>query len=62
MADREKLGPGLIADPSGRRIGRDQRWILGLQGLEFTHQTVIFGVRNHRIIENIITAIMVANQ
>lgn len=46
------------ADPLRRRITRDQLRMLGLQGLEFLEQAIVLGVRDARLVEDVITVVV----
>jgi len=46
------------ADPLRRRIARDQVRMLGFQGLELMEQTVVLGVRNARLVEDVVTVVV----
>ena len=46
------------ADPLRRRITRDQIRMLGLQGLELVEQPVVLGVRDARLVEDVVTVVV----
>lgn len=46
------------ADPLGRRVGRQQLRVLGLQRLQLAEQAIVFGVGNARFVEHVVTVIV----
>ena len=52
---------GFRPDPLGGGIRRHQFRVLFLQADEFLHKAVKFGIRNNRIIENMVTIVVVVN-
>jgi hypothetical protein len=40
-------------DPLGGRVRGNQFWIILFQGTQFLQQTVVFGIRDFRIVEDV---------
>ena len=53
-----KGGQRRAAYPLGRRVGSDQLGMLGFQRLQLTEQTVVLGVRDARLVEHMVTVVM----
>ncbi len=54
MPDRSECGKRLAADPPGGRIRARQLRMLGLEPLQLLEQPVIFGIRQDRLVKDVI--------
>lgn len=59
MAHLGKCRQRIPADPLGGRVGAEQGRVFILQCLQASEQTVIFSIRNFRIIQHIIAVAVV---
>jgi hypothetical protein len=46
------------ADALGRRVAGDQLGMGGFKGLEFMEQTIVFDVRNARLVQHVVTVVV----
>jgi hypothetical protein len=60
MANRGEEIPHRTTDPLGRRVRRDEKWILFLEAHQFTQQGVVLGVGDLRLIQNVIAIAVIA--
>ncbi|OHC26690.1 MAG: hypothetical protein A2Y50_08640 [Pseudomonadales bacterium RIFCSPLOWO2_12_59_9] len=58
MLDLAKGTERRTANPLSRRIDSDQRWMLGLQRLQFAEQTVVLGIWNARLVQHVVTVVV----
>ncbi len=61
MRDLDESLAGLAAYALRGRIGRDQRWMPGLEVLQLPHQFVEFGVADLGLIEDVVAVFVVAD-
>src|SRR5690606_30243654 len=61
MGNRVKSGLGTTPHPLGRRVWRDEFRVAALQLPQAVHQTIIFSIRNRRIIENVVAIVVFMN-
>ena len=61
MPNRLKPGARSAPDASGGRIGRDQLWIGRFELFQPIHQPVVSGVGELRLIQNVVSIVVVAN-
>jgi hypothetical protein len=50
-----RFGP----NPLGRRIGGDPLWVPGFQVFQFPKQTVVLGIGDLRVVQDIITVVVI---
>ena len=61
MLNAAKSRDGFVTDSLCRRIGADQLGVLLFNRLQLPHQSIVFGVRYLRVVEHVISIVVMPN-